>query len=72
MEKCQYGVEINIEEVQRKYEGELKGVISLQKVTNYLSAAQLYLKDNFLLREKLYVNGKFIIFFIPGLGKKIT
>lgn len=51
------GVQIDISKVAKdeRILNELKLVESVCRVTNYIAAAQLYLKDNFLLSEPLQV-----------------
>ena len=47
------GAEIPVEQIRQKYAAELKEIARFQRVTDYLAAAQIYLKDNVLLREPL-------------------
>ena len=42
-----------IEQVQAAHQAELDAIVRYCLLTNYLAAAQIYLKDNFLLKEPL-------------------
>ncbi len=46
-------IKISAEEVRRVYGTELDAIARYRRVTNYLAAAQIYLKDNVLLEEPL-------------------
>ncbi|MFE1745335.1 phosphoketolase [Coleofasciculus sp. H7-2] len=45
--------EISVERVRETQGAELEAIARYQRATNYLAAAQIYLKDNVLLREPL-------------------
>ena len=47
------GVQLDLGSVKSKYQNEFKQLANYRRVTNYLSAAMLYLKDNFLLTKEL-------------------
>src|SRR6266516_1863755 len=44
---------IGVEQVRREHAAELDAITRYRRVTNYLAAAQIYLKQNVLLREPL-------------------
>ena len=44
---------ISVEEVRRAHGAELDEIARYRRVTNYLAAAQIYLKQNVLLEEPL-------------------
>lgn len=46
-------IKISAEEVRRAHGEELDAIARFRRVTNYLAAAQIYLKDNVLLEEPL-------------------
>ena len=46
-------IKISAEEVRRAHGAELDAIARYRRVTNYLAAAQIYLKDNVLLEEPL-------------------
>ena len=46
-------IQISAEEVRRAHGEELAAIARFRRVTNYLAAAQLYLRDNVLLEEPL-------------------
>jgi phosphoketolase len=48
-----FGVQLDLEPAKKNLQKELKQLEDYRRVTNYLSAAQLYLKENFLLRDEL-------------------
>jgi xylulose-5-phosphate/fructose-6-phosphate phosphoketolase len=45
--------EISIEQLQAAHQSELNAIMRYCRLTNYIAAAQIYLKDNFLLKEPL-------------------
>lgn len=45
--------ELAVEQVRRNHGAELEEIARYRRTTNYLAAAQIYLKDNVLLRESL-------------------
>jgi len=45
--------EISVQEVRQNHASELEAIARYRRVTNYLAAAQIYLKDNFFLQEPL-------------------
>ncbi len=47
------GVQLDIGEARRKWDAELRLTEKVRRAANYLSAAQLYLKDNVLLEQDL-------------------
>src|SRR5579883_1952707 len=47
------GVEVPVEQIRQEHGAELDAIARFRRVTNYLAAAQIYLKDNVLLREPL-------------------
>src|SRR5215469_6656098 len=47
------GVDISVEQVRQAHGAELDAIARYRRVTNYLAAAQIYLKDNVLLKEPL-------------------
>ena len=44
---------VAVEQVRAEHTSELEAIARFRRVTNYLAAAQIYLKDNVLLREPL-------------------
>ncbi len=56
--------EISIEQLQAAHQAELDAIIRYCRLTDYLAAAQIYLKDNFLLKEPL--QPKHIKDYLPG------
>lgn len=47
------GSHISVEEVRQQHGAELDAIAKYRRVTNYLAAAELYLKSNFLLEKPL-------------------
>ena len=45
--------ELSIAQVRAAHQAELDAIVRYCRLTNYLAAAQIYLKDNFLLKEPL-------------------
>ena len=45
--------ELSIAQVRAAHQAELEAIVRYCRLTNYLAAAQIYLKDNFLLKEPL-------------------
>ncbi|GAC1458001.1 MAG: phosphoketolase family protein [Chamaesiphon sp.] len=45
--------EISVEQVRQHHHEELEAIARYRRATNYLAAAQIYLKDNILLKEPL-------------------
>lgn len=46
--------EISVREVRQNHAAELEAIARYRRLTNYLAAAQIYLKDNVLLKEPLH------------------
>ncbi len=42
------GVEVPVEQIRQEHGAELDAIARFRRVTNYLAAAQIYLKDNVL------------------------
>lgn len=47
------GSHISVEQVRQDHNAELDAIARYCRVTDYLAAAQIYLKDNFLLEQPL-------------------
>src|SRR5256712_13914891 len=47
------GSHISVEQVRQEHNEELEAIARYRRVTNYLAAAQIYLKENALLEEPL-------------------
>src|SRR5260370_8955255 len=47
------GLDISVEQIRQAHGAELDAVARYRRVTNYLAAAQIYLKSNVLLPEPL-------------------
>jgi xylulose-5-phosphate/fructose-6-phosphate phosphoketolase len=48
-------VELDISKARKDNDSDLNNLELLRRVTNYLAASMLYLKDNFLLENKLSI-----------------
>ena len=59
---------IQVEEVRQGHAAELDAIARYRRVTNYLAAAQIYLKDNVLLEEPLKPEHIKVFEFSPGLS----
>ncbi len=44
---------VPVDQIRRQHSEELEAIARYRRVTNYLAAAQIYLKDNALLQEPL-------------------
>jgi xylulose-5-phosphate/fructose-6-phosphate phosphoketolase len=49
----EYGVQLDVAAVRKKFDSDLKKLEKLRRITNFLSGTQLYLRDNFLMKEPL-------------------